>query len=163
MIWEAVAAALLGIAIIWLVLQPLVRPGAPRASIYVPPDPEATRRGVAIAALKEIEFDRETGKLSDTDYAYLKARYTGEALAALRADETTAAGSDIEALIAARTQSLAGGTPMCATCGLRPEADAEFCSTCGVRIASAHDCSRCGAALPADGRFCEQCGTAVAA
>ncbi|MEO8226116.1 MAG: zinc ribbon domain-containing protein [Gemmatimonadota bacterium] len=163
MIWEAVAAALLGVAIIWLVLQPLVRPGAPRPSIYVPPDPEETRRGVAIAALKEIEFDRETGKLSDIDYAYLKARYTGEALDALRADEATAAGSDIEALIAARTRSLAGGTPMCATCGPRPEADAAFCSTCGVRIASAYDCSRCGAAVPADGRFCEQCGTGVAA
>ncbi len=163
MIWEAVAAALLGVAIIWLVLQPLVRPGAPRLSIYVPPDPEETRRGVAIAALKEIEFDRETGKLSDVDYAYLKARYTGEALDALRADEATAAGSDIEALIAARTRSLAGGTPMCATCGPRPEADAVFCSTCGVRIASTYDCSRCGAAVPADGRFCEQCGTGVAA
>lgn len=163
MIWEAVAAALFGGAIIWLVLQPLVRPGAPRPGIYVPPDPEETRRGVAIAALKEIEFDRETGKLSDIDYAYLKARYTGEALDALRADDATAAGSDIEALIAARARSLAGGTPMCATCGPRPEADAVFCSTCGVRMASADDCSRCGAAIPADGRFCEQCGTGVAA
>ena len=36
-----------------------------------------------MAALREIEFDRETGKLSDDDYASLKAKYTGEALAAL--------------------------------------------------------------------------------
>ena len=39
----------------------------------------------AVAALREIEFDRETGKLSDSDYAELKTRYTREALAELRA------------------------------------------------------------------------------
>jgi hypothetical protein len=32
---------------------------------------------MALAALKEIEFDRETGKLSDADYELLKTRYTG--------------------------------------------------------------------------------------
>jgi cytochrome c-type biogenesis protein CcmI len=44
----------------------------------------------AVQALREIEFDRETGKLSDSDYAALKARYTREAVAALRAEETGA-------------------------------------------------------------------------
>jgi len=73
-IWEAAAAVLLGLGVIWLVLQPLVRPGPVRPAIYIPPDPEETRRGVALASLREIEFDRETGKLSDTDYAFLKAR-----------------------------------------------------------------------------------------
>ena len=38
----------------------------------------------AVAALREIEFDRATGKLSDADYADLKARYTKEAVAAMR-------------------------------------------------------------------------------
>jgi hypothetical protein len=163
MIWEAVAAALLGLGIIWLVLQPLLRPSAPRAAIYVPPDPEETRRGVALAALKELEFDRATGKLSDTDYAFLNARYTKEAVAALRADEAASAGSDIEAMIAARTRALAGGAPACPTCGPRPEPDAIFCSSCGTRIDGMHDCARCGAAIPPGGRFCEQCGTSVAA
>jgi hypothetical protein len=163
MIWEAVAAALLGLGIIWLVLQPLLRPSAPRAAIYVPPDPEETRRGVALAALKELEFDRATGKLSDTDYAFLNARYTKEAVAALRADEAASAGSDIEAMIAARARALAGGAPACPTCGPRPEADAIFCSSCGTRIDGMHDCARCGAAIPPGGRFCEQCGTSVAA
>ena len=41
----------------------------------------------AVAALREIEFDRETGKLSDSDYAELKVRYTREALAELRASD----------------------------------------------------------------------------
>ena len=43
----------------------------------------------AVVALREIEFDRVTGKLSDADYADLKARYTQResvALAFLTAD-----------------------------------------------------------------------------
>jgi len=39
---------------------------------------------VALRALKEIEFDRATGKLSDSDYEQLKAKYTEQALIALR-------------------------------------------------------------------------------
>ena len=38
---------------------------------------------MALLALKEIEFDRETGKLSDEDYEMLKERYSAEALDAL--------------------------------------------------------------------------------
>ena len=85
MIWEAVAAALLGLGIIWLVLQPLIRPSAPRAAIYVPPDPEETRRGVALAALKELEFDHRTGKISDEDYRAQVGPLRRRAAEALRA------------------------------------------------------------------------------
>ena len=37
----------------------------------------------ALLALKEIEFDRETGKLSDEDYADMKATYQRAALTAI--------------------------------------------------------------------------------
>ena len=73
-------------------LEPLLRPiretPARRAA-----DPEETPRGVALTALKEIEFDRETGKLSDEDYEFLKRKYTGAALEALRAESADAAGT----------------------------------------------------------------------
>ena len=75
-------------------------PARPRPA--EPPDPEETARGVALTALKEIEFDRETGKLSDADYAYLKEKYTAAALQALRAE----APDDIEAMVAARVRVL---------------------------------------------------------
>ena len=88
---EVVAAALVGLAAVWLVLQPLVLPGRARTPVYEPLDPEETPKGVALAALKEIEFDRETGKLSDEDYDFLKAKYTGVALDALRAEAAEAA------------------------------------------------------------------------
>ena len=44
----------------------------------------------AIDALREIEFDRATGKLSDDDYAALKAQYTRTALVELRAQRSEA-------------------------------------------------------------------------
>lgn len=165
MLWEAAAAALLGAVLLWLVLGPLVVPPAYRPRPAEPVEPEETERGAALAALREIEFDRETGKLSDTDYASLKTRYTANALAALRAD-AAGAGSDrdVEAMIAARVRSLGRtGAPACATCGPRPEADAVFCSTCGRRLEAAHACDRCGHPLPPDSNFCESCGARVAA
>jgi ribosomal protein L40E len=68
----------------------------------------------AIEALREIEFDRETGKLSDADYDALKSEYTQRALAVMR-------GGDV---------------PVCPACGPRPEKDAVFCSKCGALLAA---------------------------
>jgi hypothetical protein len=162
---EALAAALVGLAAVFLVLRPLIAP-APRHRVHTaePIDPEETPKGVALTALKEIEFDRETGKLSDADYDLLKQKYTAAALEALRAEER-AAPADVEALIAARVKSLRAspaGSAVCAGCGPRPEADAVFCSSCGRRLQPSA-CASCGMALPAGSRFCEGCGTQVAA
>jgi hypothetical protein len=168
---EIIAAALVGVAAVWLILQPLLAPGRPRTPVYEPPDPEETPKGVALAALKEIEFDRETGKLSDEDYAFLKAKYTGAALDALRAEAPEAGtAGDVEGMIAARVRALRSaansavpGAPSCAVCGPRPEPDAVFCSTCGQRLREGGACAGCGATLGAGSRFCANCGAGVAA
>ncbi|HEX2638048.1 MAG TPA: zinc ribbon domain-containing protein [Gemmatimonadales bacterium] len=177
---EVIAAVLVGAAAVWLVLQPLIAPGRPSAPVFEPLDPEETPKGVALAALKEIEFDRETGKLSDEDYTYLKGKYTGVALEALRAESSeqaaradSAAGGgvgDVEVMIAARVRALRSaatsappGTPSCPTCGPRPEPDAVFCSTCAQRLRQGGACAGCGAALGPASRYCERCGAGVAA
>lgn len=175
MVWEAVAALLVGAAVLWLVLAPLVRPEVARPLALEPEDPLETRRGQSLAALKELDFDREMGKLSDDDYASLRAAYTSEALAALR-DEAGEAGPPpathgatvdggaadaAEALIAARARRREGAVA-CPRCGPRVEADAQFCSECGGALHAAA-CRGCGAGLRPDGRFCDRCGTAAAA
>ncbi len=171
---EVIAAALVGVAAVWLVLQPLIVPGPVASPVYEPLDPEETPKGVALAALKEIEFDRETGKLSDEDYAFLKGKYTGAALDALRAESAeqaaSAAGGDVEVMIAVRVRALRSaatsappGAPTCPTCGPRPEPDAVFCSTCRQRLLQGGACAGCGAELGADSRFCTHCGAGVAA
>jgi len=174
MLAEAVAAVVIGLAVLVLVLEPLLAgPGPTAASEPEPVDlgePEETRKGRAITALKEIEFDRATGKLSDDDYRMLHDRYQAEALEAMREEEhetpARAPGPDqIENLIAARLRVIRStpAGPTCPRCGPRPEPDAAFCSSCGDRLAPPGACGRCGASVRTDARFCEACGNRVAA
>lgn len=186
MLGEALVAVLVGALVLWLVLQPLIRPAALRVRAIEPLDPEETPRGIALTALKEIEFDRETGKLSDADYQFLKAKYTTAALEAMRQDTEAPtpgrASHDVEAMIAAKVRALrsasaapssdapvtspsanTAATPSCSSCGPRPEPDAVFCSSCGRRLQVRASCDRCGTVLLPGSRYCESCGRQVAA
>lgn len=140
MLLEALVAALVGVAGLWLVLQPLLAPGRRVPPPLEPLDPEETPRGIALAALKEIDFDRETGKLSESDYHFLKTKYTRLALDTLRNESDAPPHVSGEGMVPAKVCTIrAAGSqqPSCATCGLRPEPDAIFCSSCGHRISPA--------------------------
>jgi hypothetical protein len=101
-----VIGTLLAIAALSFVLYPLLIGAYPGP---VEKTREHSRDNNAIDALREIEFDRATGKLSDVDYDSLKASYTQKAITAMRAS----------------------GSAVCDSCGERPEPDAKFCSRCG--------------------------------
>jgi len=173
MMIEMITATLLGLAVAALLIAPLLRSGGATAvsGVDEPEDFEETRKGAALAALREIEFDRATGKLSDEDYHELNARYTARALEVLRSEDADAGAgavggapspSDpVEALIADRVRTLQSSAVRCPSCGPRPESDAVFCSACGRSLAVG-GCASCGAALVPGSRFCEDCGAAVA-
>lgn len=151
MLVETIAAVCLGALVLWLILAPMYQPPRAAPDFVEPEDPEETRRGIALIALKEIDFDRATGKLSDADYEYLKQRYTLEALQAIKEEETVAeAGS-------------AAGPLRCSRCGSRPEPGARFCSDCGTALAEARLCRACQAPLEPGSRFCTNCGNRVVA
>ena len=101
----------LAVASLCFVLYPLFRADISAAPRTVG---KRARPTLAVDALRELEFDRETGKISDSDYEPLKARYTEQALAVMRA----------------------GTAFVCEKCGPRPERDAEFCSNCGAALIS---------------------------
>jgi hypothetical protein len=174
--------AALAVAALVYVLLPLfdaVAPGRSRGGGRLAMAPES-----AIDALREIEFDRATGKLSDDDYAALKAQYTRTALVELRARES--ADSERRALVTAAATSAGDESPnvpvgvdtadpveaavlryrsmrrACETCGPRPEPDPAFCSSCGTYLRGA--CAHCGATIdqPAS-KFCASCGSSLAA
>jgi hypothetical protein len=115
----------------------------------------------AVAALREIEFDRATGKLSESDYAELKARYTKEAIAVMRrqsASPSAALDDEIEAAVRAYRETHA----TCPEHGPRPEPDAVYCSDCGRYLQG--KCAGCGApVVEPDARFCVNCGVRLAA
>jgi len=178
---ELAAGILLAAGAVYFVLQPILRPvpsgsgkgDAGSVDEADDPDDDFSPRAVALRALKEIEFDRATGKLSDADYDNLKTKYTTEALAALRADATGGGMRDAGSVVsdgashpASRISHAAPRIPhpICPNHGLRPEADAQFCSECGRRLATAPGyCARCGTALEHDAHYCHSCGARVAA
>ena len=150
---------LLAVGALAFVLWPLFDEGAaagPRASARAP------RTEDAVEALREIEFDRATGKLSDVDYASLKATYTTAALAQLRAKEASpAATAEVDPAEAAVRRWRARATA-CPEHGPRPEPDAIYCSTCGRHLEG--KCARCGAEITETGAaFCNGCGERLAA
>src|SRR5215470_2422959 len=87
---ESVVSLLVALAVVGLIVGPLAsRSNLPVTAIEEPEDLEDTPKGVALSALREIEFDKATGKLSEEDYAALKAKYTAEALAVLRNEKVS--------------------------------------------------------------------------
>lgn len=166
-----IIGTLLAVAALAYVLYPLfVAPAAvPAASRAATLDPRGaagadtgSAKELAVAALREIEFDRATGKLSDADYAQLKQRYTERAIAAMRAEDAGAKGAMPDDEIEAAVLAWRARQPLCATCGPRPESDAVYCSTCGSYLAGR--CTHCGAPVGEPGsRFCSSCGHTLAA
>jgi hypothetical protein len=160
-----VAGTLLAVGALAFVLYPLFFPvdlRGPRATAVPRPDAGDS----AIVALREIEFDRATGKLSDADYAELKRDYGQRALQELRmsAPSGAVAGDPGPALdaIEARVRAMRATHRECPDCGVRPEPDAAYCSNCGGYLSGA--CPHCDTAIVEKGAtFCSACGTGLSA
>ncbi len=160
----------LALLAVFVVVLPILRPPAatPRPSILFDEpedDPVEHRKALALAALKEIEFDRATGKLSEGDYQAMLARYQKEAVEALKAAETpeevpaAAAGASGGNGHARQPGATAAGVP--ASGGGMPSAeDAVERLIAETRKASRGKkyCTNCGAQLEGSGRFCVECG-----
>jgi len=90
-------------------------------------DAEARRR-VALASLKELDYDYLGGKLDDADYRAQKERLSLEALAAMRAAEAVGYVS------ASGGGEGAAAGPDRHACGFLNPPGSRFCSGCGVRL-----------------------------
>ena len=82
-----------------------------------------SRKRVALASLKEIEYDRIGGKLDDADYQELRARLEREALVAIEAAEAAHGGGAAPA-----------DGPVTHACGFANPPGSRFCSGCGARL-----------------------------
>ncbi len=158
---ELAAIIVLGLVLIGMVMTPLLRRTPDPDDLDEPLPLEETRQGQALLAIKDLDFDHATGKISEDDYLALKGRFTSAALAALRDEPADPA----EQLVAARRAALDGAGPVavCPACGPRPESDARFCSDCGLSLDAPATCPSCAAPLPSGARFCAGCGTRAAA
>jgi hypothetical protein len=162
-----IIGTLLAVGALAVVLYPLFFGEHAFGTAPASPRREAMPEGdTAVQALREIEFDRETGKLSDADYVQLKARYTQQAIAAMRREDAAAPAAAANALsdaeLEAAVRAYRAQHAACPTCGPRPELDAIYCSTCGRYLRDR--CAACGAPVDApDARYCVSCGDRLAA
>jgi len=91
------------------------------------PTPEG-RKARALDALRELEFEYETGKMAESDYQRLRARWAKEAIEAR--DALGESGSDEDA-----SRTVTGPPTDCPVCGATLRAGAEFCARCGEAVA----------------------------
>ena len=107
----------------------------------------------ALAALRDLDFDFRTGKLSAEDYPALRAGLVAKAAESMQVE--AAEDDRIETMIRARIIAPAHGKP-CPKCGKHVEADVRFCPHCGIALGNA--CLSCGGVIQAEDAFCSSCG-----
>ena len=81
---------------------------------------------LTLRAIKDLEFDRDMGKVSAPDFLDMEARLRRRALVIIE---------ELERQPAATPERAAAKPGVCGACGTRNEADARFCKSCGARLA----------------------------
>ena len=92
----ALAVSALALLVAVVVLAPLFRPDAQEAervsnALSIEQDLN-TRHEMAIAGLRDLEEDRQTGKIGDADYAALRAKLEARAVELMKRLDGLAAG-----------------------------------------------------------------------
>jgi hypothetical protein len=154
-----VAAGLTGVALI-RVLAPLTSDDARGAS----PLTGGRRRAalerdklLTLRSIKELEFDRAMGKVSEADFVEMRDRLRARALRLMRQLEGSAL---YQQMIERDAQMAAGGQP---AAGSEPQAAGGPQHAAGSgRSAAGTECESCGTVNDFDARFCKECGKRLA-
>lgn len=110
------------------------------------------KKSVALQSLQDIEFDYETGKLSEEDYERLKHQHERRAVRVMRRLDEVRGGVDMEDEIDEALQAKLEGTN-----GSSLASDESGDQPSSSEPAE-RSCPDCGAELDPDDRFCSKCG-----
>ena len=139
------ATALVGVAVLRSV-RPLVSEHEDRTTMVGQRTRAALEREkmLALRAIKELEFDRAMGKLSESDWQEMSGRLRTRAGRLMRQlDAGAGYREQVESDLAKRLSATAaivegeGDAPVarfCASCGTPRDADAKFCKNCGTKL-----------------------------
>ncbi|HEY5730124.1 MAG TPA: zinc ribbon domain-containing protein [Anaerolineales bacterium] len=151
-----ITAVLIGLMLLGTALVVVIRPFQQIQTTKSKHSTTATKgeeRIVVLSALRDLDFDYKTGKVSDEDYVPAReqllmeaARYIGQR------DEKE---DQLETMILKRRTSKGEN---CAECGASMESGQQFCSKCGAQV-NHIDCHSCGKKVRAGDLFCSSCGT----
>ena len=141
---EFIIILLMGVAVVAFVGQPLVIRASPYLSTDVAEqDLErlSAQKETLYTAIHDLDFDFQTGKVDQQDYAVMRHSLETEAIEILqqidRADPFAELDSELERqILALRQPSFQHISPpytavTCATCGVRLHGDENFCPACG--------------------------------
>jgi hypothetical protein len=115
------------------------------------------RRDAVLSALRDLDFDFRTGKVSEEDYKPLRAQLMAEAAQYIEVEEK--GDEQLEALIRARRSVQQQGL-RCQHCEAPIQAGQRFCSKCGSTVSN-ELCPSCGKKIQAGDLFCSSCGNKV--
>jgi hypothetical protein len=141
----SIASLLMVLGVALFVAAPLV--GGMRQQRRRTANPELARldqeHAHALQGLRELEFDREMGKMSEEDCQDLRRGLENKALAAMAALEKLQGETRVAAPASAALRR-----PVSPKAALRVVTQVNVCPECGVRLKSnAKFCSECGASL----------------
>jgi predicted nucleic acid-binding Zn ribbon protein len=111
-------------------------------------------REATLSALRDLDFDFRTGKVSEEDYQPLRAQLLAEAARYLESEEKEE--QQLEELIRARRAGQQGALK-CEHCDAPIQADQRFCARCGAAVKNAL-CPSCGKKIQPGDLFCSSCG-----
>ena len=120
-----------------------------------------SKRDTTYSMLKELEFDFQSGILTDEDYHDLETRYKRKAISILR--DTDALEKEIEKQVLELRQGKARPRPR-VTAESRKETTIEAeveKEVLKLRQQKGRFCPQCGAGHEEDDRFCSRCGTSL--
>jgi len=132
------ATTIVGIAVLRTV-RPLVFGDEDRTAMVGQRTRVALEREKALVlrSIKELEFDKAMGKLSESDFQEMSGRLRARATRLMRQLD---AGGGYRAQVEQDLAKRLGETPatpagnFCAACGTARDADAKFCKSCGARL-----------------------------
>lgn len=111
------------------------------------------RRESVLSALRDLDFDYKTGKVSEDDYNPLRAQLLAEAAQLTQQEQEKE--DQLEALIRSRRNRQQ--EIRCEECGASIAGGEHFCSNCGSPV-KLETCPSCGSKIKAGDFFCTSCG-----
>ena len=161
------AAAAVGIAA-WRTFAPVAAEDEPFGGTVVAGRTRAAlerEKALALRSIKELEFDRSMGKVSDKDFGEMSARLRARAARLIRQlDAGDSYREQIERELAKRLGGPEGPPLRAATFENAPLGTATLEGAplpTAARGAVARACAACHTANDADARFCKACGAAL--
>ncbi len=121
-------------------------------------EPHKGQRESVLSALRDLDFDFRTGKVSEEDYTPLRARLMAEAAQYIEREKKEE--EKLEALIQTR-RAVHQSTILCEQCGASMKAGQRFCTKCGSAV-NEEICPSCGEKNRAGDQFCSSCGSRLA-